>query len=199
MLRRLAGLCAVSGELAGSVSAQSSDEALPFRAGQWGAEFTLRTQAVGSILRFHAPDQAWALDVSSDGSWRLSGENDRFSTTGARLGLGLGKRHYRSLAKSVVGFREVGGSLGISRNREAGPTEFRVQRAISVGAFLGFGAQWFVLPRLSIGASARAGVTIGRESSEGGSPAPGSAPGRASVTRLGFNIGQFGLTGAIYF
>ncbi|MCU0622274.1 MAG: hypothetical protein MUF53_00255 [Gemmatimonadaceae bacterium] len=177
-----------------TVHAQSS-EPLPFRAGQWGAEFTVANQNVGTLLRFRAPDRALAFNVSGGGNWRLSG--DATSPESRTIQLGLAVRRYRSLVRSVVGFTSIGGEVQYTGFNNAAPVGTLSGSFVGVGATAGAGAQWFVLPRLSIGANVNAALRLTQETSRTG--VPFGSPTTRRSTALGLSFGTFGLTGAIYF
>lgn len=167
-------------------------QATPFRAGQWGAEFTLANQAVGTLLRFRAPDRALALSVSGSGLYEDregDGPGDQSATS---LGVDLSWRRYRSLTSGVVGFGALGLRTSFVQNLSPGG----FSRSFSAGPSAQVGAQWFVLPRVSIGAGASATLSLGRTRQRLTS---GPLTLTQRSTTLGFAFGQFGLTGAVYF
>lgn len=183
-------LAAVS--LSQGAGAQAAS-ALPFRPGQWGAEFLVSTQTIGTLLRFHAPNRAWALGGTFSGNWDWSDTAPPGDRTTAFFEIRASLRRYRPLTTGVVGYWATGGRVTISRDLLPNDT----RSLIAAGPLAQVGASWFVLPRLSVGAEAAASLTVSR-SRERTTAFGGAAVTRTS-TGIGLFAGQFGLVGAIYF
>ena len=167
--------------------------ALPFRPGQWGAEFSVANQSVGTVLRFHTPDRAWAFGGSANGTWVSNSENPPGDQSLADVSLRISLRRYRPLTTDVVGYWALGGSAGISHGQFASIARGRV----SGGPFAQVGASWFILPRLSVGADAAMFLTASRIRER--ETAVGMPPLVRTATSVGFTSGLFGLVGALYF
>jgi len=133
-------------------------DSLPFRAGQWGAEFTAADFRGVGVLRFTSPRHAWLIDVQGRFT-RQSGDADQIErfevvTDSDALQLRVGWRRYGMLAPRVV--RHVGfGVLGRYASSEQGSGAFSISPPFwfdasrldySVGAFAEVGAQW-LMPR----------------------------------------------------
>ncbi len=146
------------------VNAQTADS-LPFRAGQWGAEFSVN-QSFGSagLLKFRSKRTAWMFDIST--SIRSGTHSGNLSGTDhSAADLRIGPRWYRPIASRLFQYASLGPSVGYSRDEsssESGNTRNTfTQRSTSYGLFGELGAGWLVSPQLSLGASwgARAGYS----------------------------------------
>ncbi len=144
------------------LAAQSTDS-LPFRAGQWGAEFSA-SQSFGSagLLRFRSNRSAWLLDVSA--SIRSGTRTGNLTTTDrSSVDLRVGPRWYRPIGARLLQFASVGPSVSyLSEESNAGSVQqvYQLdQHSTAFGLFGELGAAWLVTPQLSLGAAwqARAG------------------------------------------
>ena len=169
--------------LAGAQPSGESSDSLPFRAGQWGAEFQVRDGTGLSALRFRDVDRAWIGTVSGE---LLRADADRFDQRRYLATVQLGHRWYRpSARRAITPFWAlgVGGSLFRDRRETqlgTGPSPTAVidDSSIALGAFGEVGAQWLVTPRLALGAAWQLGATRQRIDSERVSASPPIEPAR---------------------
>lgn len=157
--------------VASPLAAQQADT-LPFRRGQWGAEFAVANFAGIGALRFTSPRSAWLLDVQGR-IRRESGDTDDPTTVNVvsdseYAQLRLGWRRYGVLAPRVVRHAGVGvlASRGANRQQVGAfavslPFVPRLEKSAStsLGAFAELGAQWMITPKLSLGASYMASIS----------------------------------------
>ena len=196
-----------------SPSGAQQVDSLPFRAGQWGAEFTASDFSGVGALRFTSSRSAWLIDVQGRFT-RQSGDSDSPSryeivSDSDALQLRLGWRRYGTLAPRVV--RHVGvGVLGRYASSEQSPGAFSISAPFSfestrsdysAGAFAEVGAQWLITSNLGLGAIWSANVQAGRANLERLSATGFSGPER---TRTGVNtrsatLGAFAIRGTVYF
>lgn len=193
MRRTLLVSCVVAGVTVGQVVHAQAAPTLPFRAGQWGAEFSVANQTVGTILRFDAPDRAWAIGGSLGGTWVWSNTTPPGDRSSADLSLRISRRRYRALTTGVAGYAALGAGVGLSREWFPGSS----RGSLSVGPLGQVGASWFVLPRLSVGADAALLVNLFRTRQR--EVVPGGPTTIRTTTGLSVFAGQFGLVGALYF
>jgi hypothetical protein len=126
-------------------------DSLPFRAGQWGAEFAINDGTIGlGVLRFRSEQNAWLLDAAVSASWSdsessFSGD-DSENTVFVRLR--TGPRRYRPITTGSAAYLGMGftGSYGWIRGGD-----YRSQMW-DAGVFGELGAVYFVTRRLSLGA-----------------------------------------------
>lgn len=126
-------------------------DSLPFRPGQWGAEFAVDDGTVGlGVLRFRSPRKAWLLDASVSASWFETEAIFRETESGRSVFVNLrtGPRSYRPLATGSAAYVGTGltGAYGWIADGN-----FR-QRTWQAGVFGELGAVYFVTRRLSLGA-----------------------------------------------
>lgn len=141
-----------------------AQDALPFRAGQWGLEGSVSADPEGGVLRFFSPNTALVLSGSY---YKLSSEdeqNDPFfgnfkakssqSVASARLGV----RFFRPLATSVVQFTTVGVTAQHNNQKQDDPVSGVPVDAklTSLGAFGEIGAQYHLAARFAFGTAFRA-------------------------------------------
>jgi hypothetical protein len=143
-------------------AASAAADSLPFRAGQWGAEFAVDNGMVGlGALRFRSPRSAWLVDAmlalgGAEGESSAGDEEDRRSTF---VSLRTGPRRYRPLGRSVASF--VGaGLLGSYAWQELSAADRR-ETTWQAGLYGELGAAYFVTDRLSLGAQASVDATYG--------------------------------------
>jgi hypothetical protein len=104
------------------LAAQTTDS-LPFRAGQWGAEFLASGSfASAGLLRFSSKRSAWLLDAGA-AITKEDREGASLDTDNSSLRLRVGKRWYRSLGAHVLQFASLGPSVSYDRMRYATPTQ----------------------------------------------------------------------------
>lgn len=139
------------------IAAQSTDS-LPFRARQWGAEFSA-SSGFGSagLLRFHTSRRALLLDAGGTITRQSKSDAARADNSAAAR-LRIGERFYRPVARRVVQFATVG--VGASHDDATtsvptftGTMGEQTQRQWATGVFGGVGAAWMVTPALSLGAT----------------------------------------------
>jgi hypothetical protein len=182
-----------------ALSAQDAD-VLPFRAGQWGAEFIASGGFNGAgVLRFLAPGRALVLEgAASRSEIDYQRATDR-TLTGIQLR--LGHRWYRPAHARVVQSLTIGvsgqrSSERYDENLEVGELS---ARATSGGAFAEVGAAWMVAPQLSLGASWGGALQYVRSTSV---IRPVPAPAQTETVRgrqLNATIGQLGLRVSLFF
>ncbi|HEX2717966.1 MAG TPA: autotransporter outer membrane beta-barrel domain-containing protein [Gemmatimonadaceae bacterium] len=133
-------------------------QSLPFRAGQWGAEFQSGDLTTAGVMRFMTPATALVLDVGiidvgAETNQNVGGDSDKnsLSLLNARLGL----RSYRPLANRVAGFWTAG--LEVARASEEqtipgifGPETVK-QTEKHYGVFGQLGADYHVTNNLAVG------------------------------------------------
>lgn len=166
-LRRSLAVLAVLALPAAPAVAGAQAGTTPFRAGQWGAEFSATNSinllgldetddlqfafpSVG-FLKFRSPTAAWLVDVSASFQ-SLSAEVDGEEvgdSDGFGLGLRLGSRSYRSLSARTLGFTSFGGQASFgSIDDDGDETSTR-----GLGVFGELGGAYMVTSNLSLGAS----------------------------------------------
>jgi hypothetical protein len=143
--------------LASPGASPAAADSLPFRAGQWGAEFGLDNGVFGlGALRFGSARSAWLLDASFSASWseqEMSMSEDR-ETRSTFVGVRTGPRRYRPLGPDVASYAGAG-VLGSYSWQDANGDDFR-GRSWQAGLYAELGAAYFVTDRLSLGAQASA-------------------------------------------
>lgn len=197
---------------ASPLAAQQADT-LPFRAGQWGAEFTAANFSGVGLLRFSNPHRAWLVDVQGQVTRQSGGTNSLSSfdvvSDSEALQLRLGRRFYAPVAPRVV--RHVGvGVLGRYASQDARPGAFAVTAPFSYdesrtdfsgGVFAEVGAQWMITANLGLGAAWSANLQAGRRQVERISAAGNAPPERtqSSVNTWGASFGGLAIRGAVFF
>ncbi|MCC6929418.1 MAG: outer membrane beta-barrel protein [Gemmatimonadaceae bacterium] len=147
------------------MAAQSTDS-LPFRARQWGAEFSAGN-GFGSagLLRFHSARRALVLDIGGSAS-HGSRSAESTTTNSSGLDLRVGERFYRPITRRVVQFATIGVGARHSNNTTSvtwlGGTAEQKERMSAAGIFGGVGAGWMVTPQLSLGAAYEGRVDYAR-------------------------------------
>jgi hypothetical protein len=184
-----------------AASEGTARDSLPFRPGQWGAEFAVQDfVSWASALRFHAPRQAWVATLS--GNFART-EADRRDERIVRAELGLGHRWYRSSREAIAPFVGIGVGAALVDDR----LEIQVGSAGSPPAVVGnerlfgivygeVGAQWLVTPRLALGAGWQVQASLARNRVERVSASPPSDP---PGTSLGLRAQPMALRGTLYF
>ena len=140
--------------LPATLHAQRNSSNVPFRGGQWGAEFSASNdfQSLG-MIRFLSPRRAIAFDAQlNNASTSIEGSDAETSNT--TYGLSAGYRMYRHVTSGVVGHLTGGlrvSSSSTSVTNGAGATTDNNTRGY--GPFGEIGASYFVTPHLSLGAA----------------------------------------------
>jgi len=178
-------------------------DTLPFRRGQWAAQFRLGSDAFGlGALRFRSRSSAWVLDGGSSRSeQRTNGgiavADDRATITSANVRAGI--RAYRPVVPRVARYLGAGVTAGYTRSvqRRSDPTfQSFTQWQAGGGVYAELGAAYFVTPQLSLGAATQANVSLA-----GGQVRSSSAGGRshASTTGWAATVGGVNVLGTLYF
>lgn len=167
-------------------------DSLPFRAGQWGAEFAVNDGTVGlGVLRFRSPRKAWLIDASVGASWSDAESpfgGDQSGSSGL-VRVRTGPRRYRPIATGSAAYL----GMGLTGSYDwVSSGDYRSQRW-DAGAFGELGAVYFVTRRLSLGARVEAyGVfSTARQTS---SSLPATRDRRVSI-----GVRQVRIVGALYF
>ncbi len=180
--------------------AQVSDSTV-FRAGQWGAEFTVNGNALG-LLRFSSPNSAWVGQVQ--GSWQssdrdvnappsLPSQPSAQETSVRQIEVQFGKRWYRPLAGDVLQHFTFGALASNERQEQAfNNNPGRVQGTNAVGLFADFGAQWMVTKNLSLGAHYGLAARRARTSID-------DSDTDITVSTMQITVGPVGIRAALYF
>lgn len=137
-----------------TLHAQRNASTVPFRSGQWGAEFAASNdfQSLG-MMRFFSPRRALAFNAQLENA-STSIDGSDAETSGTTYGLSVGYRMYRSVTTGVVG--HLTGGLRVNSNSTkvttgAGATTESSTRGY--GPFAEIGASYFITPHLSLGAA----------------------------------------------
>lgn len=156
--------------LTSPLAAQDSS-ATPFRAGQWGMEFSAGNAWLGAgLLRFSSPTRAWLIDGRIYGSWqRLRRDvspdtipllvDSEQENRDASISLGLGRRAYRPLGRRALRIVEGGVRAGVSDQyrRQKAAYEFTDRsRLWNAGVEGGIGAVIRITDDLTLGGLASA-------------------------------------------
>ena len=156
---------AVALAAAASVPGVASAQALPFRAGQWGAEFSSGDLHTAGVMRFNSPRSAFVFDV---GALDLAlDEEPGLKQAQRRLELRLGLRSYRPIATRVSGFWTIGATAGLwSQKQESSslPGSRYERTETTIGAFAQVGADFHVTNNIAAGAAY--GLSLTRISGE---------------------------------
>lgn len=136
-------------------------DSLPFRRGQWGAEFGIGDGTVGlGVLRFRSTRTAWQFSANGSADWSKSDPpHEEFSGSTLFVNLHAGPRRYRPLAAAVGAFVGTGLAAGYTW------WEFNDswRRGWNAGVYGELGGVYFVTRRLSLGALIQAGASYGED------------------------------------
>lgn len=184
-----------------SSSAADSRDSLPFRPGQWGAEFEVRDiTSSASALRFHAPRQALIVTVSGN---VFRAESDRRDERIVRAELHAGNRWYRSSGDAIAPFVGVGVGAALVDDRlemqigSSGlPSVVVGNQRLFGAAYWEVGAQWLVTPRLALGAAWQVQASLQRTRAERVSAQPPADPPGTSLKLM---AQPMALRGTLYF
>jgi hypothetical protein len=210
----LCALFAAAAVAAPTLSGQTADT-IAFRAGQWGAEFSLGGSFTGlGVQRFSTPKRAWVAslrgrfddvnvdddEVDSDLPTPPPWAN-AFAFENRSGDARVGHRWYRSIAPRVQQHLTIGALASVSRVKQ-----FRddlpdfTSRSTGAGVFADLGALWLLTPRLSLGAAWTASLTRVRTNStvyfffneE-------TTTGSMTTRTTGIRFGDVRMQGAVYF
>ena len=140
------------------IPAAAKAQSLPFRAGQWGAEFQSGDLTTAGAMYFVSPRSAivlnvGVLDLGQEEDANNGGGSDETSLSllSARLGL----RGYRPLANKVAGFWTAGLEVARASQKQTIPSLFGpekvTQRETHYGVFGQLGADYHVTNNLAVG------------------------------------------------
>ena len=140
--------------LPATLHAQRNASNVPFRSGQWGAEFSASNdfQSLG-MMRFFSARRALAFDAQLENA-STSVDGSDAETANTTYGLSVGYRMYRSVTTGVVGHLTGGLRMNSSSTKitnGAGATTENSTRGY--GPFGEIGASYFITPHLSLGAA----------------------------------------------
>lgn len=138
--------------VAASVPGVASAQALPFRAGQWGAEFSSGDLNTVGMMRFVSPRSAFVFDVGMLDF--VIDEEAGLKQSQRRLELRLGLRNYRPVATRVSGFWSVGATAAYwSQKQESSslPASRYERNETTIGAFAQLGADFHITSNIAAG------------------------------------------------
>jgi hypothetical protein len=168
-------------------------DSLPFRRGQWGAEFSVDDGTFGiGVLRFRSAQTAWLLDGSVAAEWSEAEYPGDSSRTGRTFFVNVrsGPRWYRPLAASAAGYFGVGltGSYAWMEREDTSWWEMW-----GAGVFGELGAAYFVTRHLSLGARVAVGAaySVSRQAY--------SQLGEVSDHTWSLEVSRVRIVGALYF
>lgn len=137
------------------VPAAAVAQALPYRAGQWGAEFQSGDLTNAGVVRFMSPNTALLFNV---GVLKLSTAvddgTDTVENSTSLLALRLGFRNYMPVASRVTSFWTVGGELARGSETEEISGSFAATQETTqtqLGVFGQLGADFHVTPNIAVG------------------------------------------------
>jgi hypothetical protein len=145
----------------------TTGDSLPFRTGQWGAQFTASSEHrnVG-LLRFRSPRTAWVFtaDVSLNAGDSEGTENNTQETTDesdksrrGAVSVRTGYRRYKPVAMHAGSFFTVGvlgGAMRAKTNRDLSygdGTDVGRSASWNLGVFGELGATYLIIPNVSLG------------------------------------------------
>src|SRR5688572_1617901 len=150
-----------------SVAADTNSRGtLPFRAGQWGAEVRVFSDAGAGLLRFTAPNRAWMLDVAitADAGNVTDPDGTRRDTRTVFARSRVGLRTYRPLIRRTgststraAAYTAFGGFVDGFWRSDEGFLGSR-QGSFGLGAFIEAGGSAFVTDYLALSASGEAAI-----------------------------------------
>jgi hypothetical protein len=170
----------------------SARDSLPFRAGQWGAEFAIDDGTVGlGVLRFRSPRQAWLLDASFSADWY---DEESVFGSGTRTSVFVrgrtGPRRYRPIHTASAGYVGIGLTGAYARSGRGDD----YSRLWDAGIFGELGGLYLVTPHLSLGAEVGLSVLY----SERRIRVIGAGPDQWE-RGVGVDVGSVRIVGALYF
>lgn len=168
-------------------------DSLPFRAGQWGAEFAINDGTVGlGVLRFRSQRKAWLVDAGIGASWSETESPFVGEQSGRSVFVRLraGPRRYHPLAAGSAAY----GGMGLSGAYAWAAYGDVRARSWEASAFGEIGAVYFVTRRLSLGAQIELTATF--SSTRETSP---SSPFVRRDRRVSIGTRPVRIVGALYF
>ena len=167
-------------------------DSLPFRRGQWGAEFSIDGGTVGlGVLRFRSTRTAWQLNASGSADWSKSEASyDTSSATSIFVNLRAGPRRYRPLAPAVAAYVGTGLAGGYSWSK----LDDGWRRGWNAGVFGELGGVYFVTRRLSLGARVQASAAYSEVRQVSATPFAGYRD-----RHVGIGVSPVRIVGALYF
>ena len=168
-------------------------DSLPFRAGQWGAEFAINDGTIGlGVLRFRSTRKAWLLDATVSASWAEteSPSLGEYSSSGVFVRFRAGPRRYRPIATGTAAYVGMGltGAYGWATNGDVRSTVW------DAGVFGELGGAYFVTRRLSLGAQVELNATFSHARQSASSYSAAARDRRASI-----GVRPVRIVGALYF
>jgi hypothetical protein len=168
-------------------------DSLPFRAGQWGAEFAINDGTIGlGVLRFRSARKAWLLDASVGASWSdiESSFSAEHSARSVFARARAGPRRYRPIATGSAAYLGMGltGSYGWATSDDTRAHTW------DAGVFGELGAVYFVTRRLSLGAQVEVSGSFSESHRRYSNP-----PGGFRDRRVSIGVRPVRIVGALYF
>lgn len=141
--------------VAAIVPATAAAQSLPFRAGQWGAEFQSGDLTSAGVIRFMSPRTALVFDVGvANLSTEVDDGTDIVENSTSLLALRLGFRNYMPVANRVTSFWAIGGEVARGTEKEEISGSFDATeevRQTHFGVFGQLGADFHVTPNIAVG------------------------------------------------
>lgn len=202
LMRNVVGAIAVTlvAVLPLDIAAQATDS-LPFRAGQWGAEFSVTGSfASAGLLRFSSKRGAWLLDAGAS-IGKEDRSNDSYDSDFSAVRLRIGRRWYRSLGSRVLQYASLGPAVSYDRANYATPANPSANydgdaSVWSAGVFGELGAGWLVTPQLSLGAVWGGSASYTRRTAE---VTVLQTPQTQKITWWNAQVGSVALKVSLYF
>jgi hypothetical protein len=197
--KRLALLAVLAVPGAARAQSTTSLDSLPFRSGQWGTEFIAGSQFGGvGVMRFHSARAAWTIDVGGSANRQNAGGSFGSSGSGSNLGVRLGHRWYRPVARSVGVYLGTGVNGAVGRSSSQHQAADKVRQSLrSVGAYGELGGAYFVSPHLSLGGGVALNASTYRQSEQRTDAA--NVRVRTSSSGYGASVGTSQLFATLYF
>ena len=168
------------------------DQALGFRAGQWGADFQVAGGFTGAgAIKFTSPTRAWLVDLGSQvvhASGTQPGIVGSISGTSVNLSVKVGRRMYGTITHRVAPWTAVGvtASYGWLRSTTDTVTSF------GAGVFGSLGATWLITPHLGVGAQWSLIFNYSHQSTSG-------SVGTTKDNAINITLPNMALAGQLYF
>ncbi len=206
-LAMLSGMLPLAATRAHAQTQAQAVDSIVFRAGQWGAEFSLGSGALNStgagVLRFTSARRALVLDVNGQLS-RDTGDGDAKQTQSG-LRVRLGTRWYRSLSRNVLQSLTVGVLASHDRrewrssNLIQAPAANTRSTFTGGGAFAELGGSWMITPQLSLGAAWQGSVQYARGTQRTVSGNPTFTAPSERTTSINASLGGVVLRAGVFF
>lgn len=167
------------------------NEALGFRAGQWGADFQVAGGFYGAgAIKFTSPTGAWLVDLGSQvvhASVNQPAGNS--SGTAINLSVKIGRRMYGSIAHRVAPWTAIGVTASYGWQRSTTDTA----TTVGAGVFGSLGATWLITPHLGLGAQWSLIFNYSHQSLKNG------ITGTTTSNSVNLTLPNMALAGQIYF